>query len=178
MPEPKQKRPAKPLNTAAGQRALAHKKGLSLRRFGKTGIPLAMGPGDRTEDGYLKRKPQAATRAYEAGPKTSKAGTKKAVVKAKASFAAGQKAKAAFNKKAYQADRPSELNAAKRSTVKVKPAGAPVRPTAKTGSKNPLGQIGEALDKMIPTRRWSHPVVPKPRREVNVPTIVNKALGK
>jgi hypothetical protein len=51
------------------------------------------------------------------------------------------------------------------------------RPTPQAGS-NPLAQIGEALDKIIPSRKWKHPVVPKPRREVNVPGIVNKALGK
>jgi hypothetical protein len=67
---------------------------------------------------------------------------------------------------------------AKTGTTTYKAKAKP-RPTAKPkGSDNPLGQIGEALDKIIPTRKWKHPVVPKPRREVNVPTIVNKALGK
>lgn len=116
-------------------------------------------------------------KAYGGGPAANKKNTAKHVVKAKATFAAGQKAKAAYNKKAYTADRPGELNAAKRGTAKK--AKALPRPTAKpTGSGNPFGQIGEALDKLIPTRRWSHPVVPRPLREVNVPGIVKKSLGK
>lgn len=61
------------------------------------------------------------------------------------------------------------------TTYKAKPK-APPRPPQESGDV--LGEIGRTLDKLIPTRPWKHPVVPKPRRDVNVPTIVNRALGK
>ena len=66
---------------------------------------------------------------------------------------------------------------AKTGTTTYKAKAKLPRPPAKPkGSDNPIGQIGEWLDKVIPTRKWKHPVTSRPLREVNVPTIVRDAL--